>query len=469
MLKNFYQNFSTKSIAGLIFLYTIIPFLLLCIYNVPLGDDFWYANAFKENGLLDTQTKFYEMWSGRYMATFLISTANPLSYGYLNLAFIHPLILLSATALSMKLFVKQTVKFFKFPISSALLFSILFFFYLNHLPDVGETFYWMAGAYTYQIPIIFLFIYLASLLKIFEFKSIISIIINSLVAAVSIFVIIGSNEVIAIYLCGVNIIIIAVFFAINKKWALLFFPLVIITLVLAYFMIFAEGNFTRADLFQKQSFHELKSGLHSLTRSVFVLFFWIPTLLLLLLTIPNITQSTIALDKIIPIVLKSKKVLIGFVAILIVATFVGFFPSIYTTNWIPQRAYTPIFAVFMILFIFLFFALNHYFPILNKLNNFFSTSKSSVIIILLMIIALSHNSNVMNAYLDLSSGKASSHYHQAINAYNKLNVASANDTIVVNEIAKRPLVLPMRWPQAHNKLANKQWELYFGVKRVELK
>ena len=74
----------------------------------------------------------------------------------------------------------------------------------------------------------------------------------------------------------------------------------------------------------------------------------------------------------------------------------------------------------------------------------------------------------MNAYLDFSSGKAASHHSQVMSAYRALEHASSNDTVIVNEIKKRPLILPMRWPQKHNELANGQWEHYFNVNAVIL-
>lgn len=154
--KNNLLSLSENQVGKFILLFTVLPFLVLCYFNVPLGDDFWYASAYIEKGFVDTQVQWFQEWSGRYMATFAISALNPLSYGHLHLAFIHPLLLIVGTVLSFSLLVNSIIRVFKLQINNLLAISILLFFYFNYVPDFGETFYWMAGAYTYQLPIIFL-------------------------------------------------------------------------------------------------------------------------------------------------------------------------------------------------------------------------------------------------------------------------------------------------------------------------
>ena len=54
------KNFSPSKVLYLfIFSFTIFPFLVLCFFNVPLGDDFWYAESFITNGFWQTQLNFY--------------------------------------------------------------------------------------------------------------------------------------------------------------------------------------------------------------------------------------------------------------------------------------------------------------------------------------------------------------------------------------------------------------------------
>lgn len=462
------QKNAITTVSWIIILYTVFPFVLLCFFNVPLGDDLWYAKAYQDYGILGTQTHYYETWSGRYTATFLISTLNPVSYGYLNLAFLHPLLLLVATIFSFKFFTDEVVKVFKLKISKLLFLAVLLFFYLNYLPDIGESFYWMAGAYTYQVPVIFLLLYLTLLSKIFTTDSKSSRLIKSVLAMFCLIIIIGSNEVSTIYLLGLSVLILFGIIIFNQKQLWLFLPLLFVTVTLSYIMIFAEGNFARTELFEKQSFHAVKSAAHALSRSIFVLFFWIPTLLMLLLFIPGISNVKLHADLRLEEVLHYKGVYWLSALVILIAAFIGFFPSIYTTNWIPQRAYTPIFFVVLVLALLLFLSLCTRTPVFAKLNSFSRPTRTWAAMLFLLVVSFSHNSNVMNAYLDLASGKAASHHAQVMKAYQDLDNASSTDTITVREIVKRPLILPTRWPQKHNRLVNGQWEQYFKVEKVEL-
>ena len=73
----------------------------------------------------------------------------------------------------------------------------------------------------------------------------------------------------------------------------------------------------------------------------------------------------------------------------------------------------------------------------------------------------------MNAYVDLTSGKVISYNKQVKAAYQMLSTTE-KDTVFVKEIEKKPLILPIRWPAKHNRLANSEWQEYFKVQRVEL-
>lgn len=456
-------------VAWFILSFTFIPFFALCVYNVPIGDDFWFADSFRRNGVVETQILWYKEWAGRYMATFLISTVNPVAYGNLGLGFLHPLVIFLATIFSLKFLIDTAINYFNLAISKILSLSVLLFFYVNYLPDVGETFYWMAGAYTYQVAIIFLFLYIGLLIKFFSAESSAKVVVNMFLAFLCLFVILGTNEIIVLYVCCLNALIAASLIFTDKRKFLRFLPLLLITIALSCIMIFAEGNFARASLFERPPYHLLKTAIHSVSRGIFVLFFWIPTFTLLLLCLPGISKIRISSPLISYIDNKKKSAIVIFaVSLLVLVAFIGFFPSIYATRWIPQRAYTPIFVVFMIVFALVFIVLMRYFPVLTRINEQLSVySKTSGLLLCILVLALSHNSNVMNAYVDLTSGKAASYHDQVTATYTILETVP-QDTVFVKEIKKRPLILPIRWPAKHNRLINTTWQEYFDIKRVEL-
>lgn len=460
------QSNPQKFLSIFILSYTIFPFLVLCFYNVPLGDDFWYAESFRTNGFWQTQLKFYHEWSGRYVASAAISTLNPISFGYFNLSFINPLLLIVGFAITLFYFIKNAVSFLNLTINPSLLFCLLFFFYFNYVPDFGETFYWMAGAYTYQLPVIFFILYLNTILNLFNSESKASMLKNQFFALLCLFIVLGCNEVIVVYANFVNVLLVLYLFK-NKNYFNRFTLIFIIAILISFLMITAPGNFGRGSLFVKSDFHFLKSSMHSFSRSMFVMFFWLSSLFTILICLPN--SSTFKTDRIGKFLffLKTQKMFFYTSLIFLFGIlFVGFFPSIFTTNWIPQRAYTPIFFIFMLFGTLLILFSIQKIKILSDLNKMLSTNTVLLVFVPLLLIALSHNSNVMNAYVDITSGKASSYHKQVLETYEMLE-KSQTDTVYVNTIKKKPLILPYRWP-GENRLVNGEWEKYYKIKRIEL-
>lgn len=470
MLNKIISLFGHRNYVGVFIIsFTLFPFIILCLFNVPLGDDFWYGASFRDNGFIATQIKWYNEWSGRYMATFAISTLNPVALGHLNLGVIHPLLLIVGTVFSLRLLINNIIDTFDLQLNKLIVLGVFLFFYFNYIPDFGETFYWMAGAYTYQLPIIFFLLYLNTLINLFKSENSLSNIKNIVFGILCLLIILGSNEVIVLYTCFVNgSILLALFFK-NKNLILRFLPFFIITLFLSIFMIFAPGNFGREALFDKTDFHVVKTIIESFSRGGFMLFFWLPTITLLMILIPDIHKINIIQTSYNNYFLKfnSKVIFIGLLFLLIIA-FIGFFPSIYTTKWIPQRAYTPIFFILMVVStILIFFAIIKV-KVLNDLNKILSTKSINPLLLIITIIVLSHNSNVMNAYVDISSGKAIAYHKQVISTYHKLKSTDNKEVFYVQELQKKPLILPIRWPSKHNRLVNNEWEEYFKIEKIEM-
>lgn len=456
-------NFLSFLIVG----YTIFPFLVLCFYNVPLGDDFWYAESFRTNGFWQTQLKYYHEWSGRYSASAFISALNPLSYGYFNLSFIHPFLLIIGFAFALYKVIQNSIDFFKLPLNAYFVFSCLFFFYFNYVPDFGETFYWMAGAYTYQLPILFFLVYLSSVLHLFKADTYFSIIKCQFFSLLSLIIILGCNEVIVVYANFVNLLLVLTLLK-NKKYLYRFLPFFIISIMISYFMITAPGNFERGSLFVKSEFHFFNSTLHSLSRTLFVMFYWGASLFLVLLFLPTISSFKIdAISNLLKLLKSRSKIIIASFLFLTGVLFIGFFPSIYTTNWIPQRAYTPIFFIFILFSTLLILTLIQKSKLLSNINLVLSNTKVLLILMPILVVTLSNNSNIMNAYVDLTAGKAKSYKKQVIETYKILEKNREADTIYVDPIKKKPLILPYRWP-GENRLVNSEWEAYFKINRIEL-
>ena len=143
----------------------------------------------------------------------------------------------------------------------------------------------------------------------------------------------------------------------------------------------------------------------------------------------------------------------------------GFLPSLISTGWNPPRTVAPVFLVYIIGY---FGFIIYYHNILDLYVKTFKpvNSKPIVILFFILIIALSSNNNVMNAYKDISSGKAFKYNQEVTRVYEQLNHAES-DTIFVYPLKYRPLVLPIRWPDHYNRLVNDEWQMYF-MHQVEM-
>lgn len=464
---SFFQN--EANVSYLICFFTLLPFVLLSFYNVPIGDDFMYAKSFIDNGFLGAQLKWFNDWSGRYVSSMAIATLNPLSYHNLGYAFILPLSLIFGIFFSFKQLIKNAINTFNLPLNSSLLFALTLFFYINYLPDFGETFYWYAGAFTYQLPIVFFLLYLNCLINLFKTnRSQMFYFSNFLFASFCLIIILGSNEVMVVYTVVINAIVGLLIGLYQPKKILKFLPLFVLSIGLAIFMLTAPGNFARASLFQRSDFHLIKAIVNTVSRSGFVLSFWFFSLFLLMLFISGI--GSIKMPEFKFLHLKNNKkgfwIAFGIIFLWALASF-GVFPSIYTTNWIPKRAYTSIFFVFILFGQAFFVIAINKIEILRKINEKLSDKSFNLILIVLMVFTMSINSNVMKAYSDLGTGKAKGYHKQVTETYKMLRDTD-KDTVYVQELLKKPEILPIRWPEKHNRLANTELEEYFGLKRIEL-
>ena len=73
--KKFYINFSIFFLC-----ITILPYLILALFTVPTGDDYAFASAALEQGILGFVKDRYLTWNGRYTADFLMACYNVIGH-----------------------------------------------------------------------------------------------------------------------------------------------------------------------------------------------------------------------------------------------------------------------------------------------------------------------------------------------------------------------------------------------------
>lgn len=131
---------------GLLFIYG-----MLFLYAYPSADDFCYASEPRLKGFWFFQQEFYRHWSGRYMATLVLS-----SLGMLPLERIYSFCSLLVFAGTLAGFAAMAAVLAGTTLKKPGVWGlavVAFMVYLGNLPSVVEAFYWMAGAYTYQAAI----------------------------------------------------------------------------------------------------------------------------------------------------------------------------------------------------------------------------------------------------------------------------------------------------------------------------
>ncbi len=137
--------------------------LTLSLYNHPAADDFVYSVNAQHYGFWGAQFFWYMHWCGRYFSTLLLSM-NPLIHGsfigYKLLSALLILLSLASFYFFINMLFKRSGVLEKWHIT-----FLCFFAFILLMPSVAEAYYWMAGAYSYQmgnILTLFLFILMMS-------------------------------------------------------------------------------------------------------------------------------------------------------------------------------------------------------------------------------------------------------------------------------------------------------------------
>jgi len=220
----------------------IILFLsiLLCIglvyiafFNVYQTDDYIYSWGAKKLGIIGNSIDFYINWGGRYFG-YTINMFNPVSNDSENiLPKIYPVFLFSifigVSALNFKQYFKNSIQ------DSLVKGFLLFFFYTIILVSLPEHYYWITGANIYFLPIIlsgFLLFFYGKFQGTGRKRWF-------LLCAVLIAVLMGSNEILALILLGVLVVL---NFQIKSKENRILLIIGCIGLLVSFL---APGNFKR--------------------------------------------------------------------------------------------------------------------------------------------------------------------------------------------------------------------------------
>ena len=130
----------------------LLPFLLLGFFNFPGADDYSYANVAIAKGFWESQIHWYHAWSGRYIATVLLSIS-PVVYhwfiGYKLIGIVTFLLFMGSSFVCVSALCGTLVE--KSKVHAVFWVSSLL--YLCEMPSITEAFHWFPGVTNYTLAL----------------------------------------------------------------------------------------------------------------------------------------------------------------------------------------------------------------------------------------------------------------------------------------------------------------------------
>ncbi|MGZ9735428.1 DUF6056 family protein [Flavobacterium sp. GNP002] len=435
---------------------TILPFIIISIFNNPSADDFCYNNYTRDLGYLKTQVEAYNNWTGRYCSTAIISIKAFLS-GSFVIYKIFPIFLLivfiqSIHHLCSAIFISLSKK------NRFVLTFLITILYFLQMESTAEGFYWLAGSVTYQLSIIssvFLFSFLIKLLETSQNKYLLYSILLS-------FVVVGLNEIAMMY-SGLIIGTIFLYNAIAKhniNYKLLF--LLVFICICSAFVVLSPGSASRVNTYpgNQQLIYSFLKTLNAFKTNIGN---WLPSILIaFLLFFEHLQKEKVKINSNIFDV----KLILPF---LIVAIFplIGVFPIYYSLKWVPARSLNLIYFFFLIGLLYLAFVL--FFRLKKNKTDFLTFSKwTRIFLMVLVLIRLGGNNNIRTAYVDLLSGKAYA-YDQALKKRYEIILKNKSKQIVVPQLENLPKTIHFEDIRDNsNHWINQCYESYFYKKEIRI-
>ncbi|WP_162427500.1 DUF6056 family protein [Pontibacter pudoricolor] len=175
-------------------IYTLLPFLALSFFNHPSADDFSFAVRDRELDYLTVMQHYYNTWTGRYFSTITLFRINPMISGSILLYRLYSLLLLLFFCGSLYFLLSTVTRQALSKTKIIALAALLFTLYLLQIPSPPEGFYFFSTYATYQLPNILLMVMLALLFKFFQTQRATAKKLYSILIAILIVAMVGSNE-----------------------------------------------------------------------------------------------------------------------------------------------------------------------------------------------------------------------------------------------------------------------------------
>jgi hypothetical protein len=458
------KNFANIAL-WLLFLITIVPIGILAIYNHPsVADDYCFAYMTRDHGFWQAQKFYYEGWSGRYFSN-MIFHATPLAYGVFWFVKVMPLLILGLLFHAIYTFIGEILKPSK---SNQLLLSATFLsIFILFSSSVVDTFFWYTSVFIFPTSFCYFLYLIVVILRYYQpqYQRIKYPIV--LLAATLVFFIVGSNEVMMLFIIGLLGMVWFYMLVFEKRFDGFIFTLMLVGLYFAYFWVIkAKGNEVRlvgGNLMGGAIGLSLKNALFSTLDRVLMklnglMVFIMLYLLFLRKYLPERPANIFKID----IWIAS--------AGLFILLYLMFFVIHYGNDMgVPDRVDNLIFGIYLIGLFYIVTIAHYNYPIEKLKDNTDRWWFVGIFSVLIFATIYLRSSNLKTMYADIRLGIAK-RYDQEMTARYEHIRTSKSDTVYVKPLRNIPKSLcfdEIKDTEKH--LWNKCYATYFEKKVIILK
>jgi hypothetical protein len=444
---------------------TVIPIGLLAIYNHPsVDDDYCFAYMTRDYGFWEAQKFYYEGWSGRYISN-MIFHATPLAFGVFWFVKVMPFLILGLLYHAIYTLIGELLKPSR---QNQLLLAATFLsLFIIFSSSVVDTFYWYTSVFIFPTSVCYFLYLIVVILRYYQrqYQRIKYPI--ALLAATLVFFIVGSNEVMMLFVLAFLGMVWLYILVFEKRFDGFIFGLILVGAYFAFFWVIkakgneirmAGGNVLGGAIFQSL-LNALKSTIVSCLRwGVLLMFF-------------AFSYSIYFLKKYFPQIPSNVFKVNIWIAIagLFVLIFLMFFVIHYGNDMgVPDRVKNIIFAIYALGFFYI-VTIAHfaYFDEKRKVKN--EWGWIGLITFTLLSSIYFDGKNLITMYADIRLGIAKRYDQEMTQRYTQIR-ESKTDTIYLAPLKNIPKSLCFDDIKTNEKhLWNKCYATYFDKKVIILK
>ncbi len=431
------------------------------MYNHPsVDDDYCFAYMTRDYGFWKAQKFYYDGWSGRYISN-MIFHATPLAFGVFWFVKVMPFLILALLFHAIYTFIGEVLN----PTQSRrfLLAATFLSIFIIFSPSIVDTFYWYSSVFIFPTSFSFFLYLIVVLLRFYQpqYQKIKYLI--ALLAATLVFFIVGSNEVMMLFIIGLCGAIWGYILLFHRRFETLFFALMLIGLYFAYFWVVqAKGNQVRLVGGNVLGGAIALSLTNALKSTVFDGLKWS----LILSPFAYLYMNSLPERESIKAIFKANvwMVILGLFTLL----FMMFFVIHYGNDMgVPDRVKNVIFEVFLIGYFYIITIIKYSYSINYKVKS--PVINYGIAALIIGIFIFRYGQNLKTMYADIRLGIAKRYDQEMTQRYTQIR-ESESDTIYIAPLKNIPKSLcfdDIKTTEKH--LWNKCYATYFEKKVIILK